>query len=139
PDRPATAGSTPGRSAPNGSAPGGSTGGASFAGPMRLEDCWLEAFVAQSPELAAELAERVLGPLAEIGPVERERLLETARTHLAGDGAIAETAAALYCHRNTIQHRFARFRQLTGRDIRAPQDAAVIALALRAAALHPET
>ncbi|WP_246266510.1 helix-turn-helix domain-containing protein [Nonomuraea typhae] len=102
-------------------------------GPVRLEDSWLEVFTAHNPELAAELAVRVLGPLYEIGAAERERLLETVRVHLAGDGAIAATAAALYCHRNTVQHRFARFKELTGRDLRAPEDAAVIALALRAA------
>ncbi|WP_406675297.1 helix-turn-helix domain-containing protein [Nonomuraea sp. N2-4H] len=106
-------------------------GGAAPAGPMRLEDRWLEVFVAHSPELAAELAERVLGPLESIGAVERERLLETVRVHLAGNGSIADTAAALYCHRNTVQHRFARFRELTGRDVRVPGDAAVVALALR--------
>ena len=66
-----------------------------------------------------------------LGAVERERLLETVRVHLAGDGSIADTAAALYCHRNTVQHRFARFRELTGRDVRVPGDAAVVALALR--------
>ncbi|MER5423781.1 helix-turn-helix domain-containing protein [Streptosporangium roseum] len=38
---------------------------------------------------------------------------------------------------DTVQHRFARFRDLTGRDVRAPGDAAVVALALRAAALNP--
>ncbi|MFI6497384.1 helix-turn-helix domain-containing protein [Nonomuraea typhae] len=102
-------------------------------GPVRLEDSWLEVFTAHHPELAAELAARVLGPLYTIGVAERERLLETVRVHLAGDGAIAATAAALYCHRNTVQHRFARFKELTGRDLRAPEDAAVIALALRAA------
>ncbi|GAA0931716.1 helix-turn-helix domain-containing protein [Nonomuraea longicatena] len=107
---------------------------ASGGGPLRLEDGWLEVFTAHSPELAAELAARVLGPLYAAGAVERERLLETVRVHLDGDGAIAATAAALYCHRNTIQHRFARFRELTGRDVRVPSDAAVVALALKAAA-----
>lgn len=86
-------------------------------------------FAAHSPELAAELAHRVLGPLEEVGEGERERLLETVRVHLAGSGAIADTAAALYCHRNTVQHRFARFHAVTGRDVRRP---AVVALALRA-------
>ncbi|MFI6817760.1 PucR family transcriptional regulator [Nonomuraea sp. NPDC050328] len=102
-------------------------------GPLRLEDAWLDVFARQSPDLAGELATRVLGPLAALGQSERERLLETVRTHLAGDGSIAGTAAALYCHRNTVQHRFGRFKEVTGRDVRAPADAAVVALALRAA------
>ncbi|WP_204050142.1 PucR family transcriptional regulator [Microbispora siamensis] len=103
------------------------------AGPRRLEDAWLDVFVAGSRELAAELAQQVLGPLSALGGAEGERLLETVRTHLAGSGSVADTATALYCHRNTVQHRFARFRELTGRDVRVPEDAAVVALALRAA------
>ncbi|WP_239137243.1 PucR family transcriptional regulator [Sphaerisporangium rufum] len=109
-------------------APGGGTG------PRRLEDSWLAVFAGTGPEPAAELVRRVLGPLAG---TEGERLLETVRTHLSGSGAIADTAAALYCHRNTVQHRFARFRELTGRDVRVPRDAAVVALALQAAAGPP--
>ncbi|TQS27000.1 CdaR family transcriptional regulator [Microbispora sp. KK1-11] len=103
------------------------------AGPRRLEDAWLDVFVGGSRELAAELARQVLGPLSALGGSEGERLLETVRIHLAGSGSVADTAAALYCHRNTVQHRFARFRELTGRDVRVPEDAAVVALALRAA------
>lgn len=47
---------------------------------------------------------------------------------------MADTAAAVYCHRNTVQHRFNRSCELTGRDVRRPEDAALIALALRARA-----
>ncbi|MFF4794397.1 helix-turn-helix domain-containing protein [Streptomyces sp. NPDC001276] len=43
------------------------------------------------------------------------------------------TAGALCCHRNTVQHRFARFAELTGQDIRRPDDVALVDLALRAA------
>ncbi|WP_372346319.1 helix-turn-helix domain-containing protein [Streptomyces sp. KL116D] len=59
--------------------------------------------------------------------------MQTVRTHLSGSGSVADTADALYCHRNTIQHRFARFHQLTGRDVRRPGDTALVAVALRAA------
>ncbi|WP_093466304.1 helix-turn-helix domain-containing protein [Streptomyces melanosporofaciens] len=41
--------------------------------------------------------------------------------HLAGNGATADTAAALYCHRNTVQHRSNRFPELTGDDVRHPE------------------
>ncbi|MGH8879041.1 MAG: helix-turn-helix domain-containing protein, partial [Stackebrandtia sp.] len=60
--------------------------------------------------------------------------LRTVRVHLAGSGSIADTATALYCHRNTVQQRFTRFSELTGRDIRRPEDAALVALALRVGA-----
>jgi len=105
------------------------------AGPRRLEDAWLEVLAAHTPEIAAELAERVLAPLERIPLAEAERLIATVHVHVSGSGSIGDTAAALYCHRNTVQYRFGRFRELTGRDVRVPQDAAVVALALRAAAL----
>ncbi|AGP52286.1 helix-turn-helix domain-containing protein [Streptomyces rapamycinicus] len=68
----------------------------------------------------------------DVTDAEKDRLLRTVRVHLAGNGSIADTAKAVYCHRNTVQHRFARFCELTGHDIRHPEDAALIALALRA-------
>jgi hypothetical protein len=103
-------------------------------GPRRLEDSWLDVLVHRSEELSGELADDVLGGLHTVGAAEVEtiRLLETVRVHLAGSGSIVDTAAALYCHRNTVQQRFNRFHELTGRDVRRPEDAALIALALRA-------
>nr|WSZ94381.1 helix-turn-helix domain-containing protein [Streptomyces sp. NBC_00857] len=104
------------------------------SGPRRLEDSWLDVLVHRTEELSGELADDVLGGLNATGvaDVETERLLETVQTHLAGTGSIVDTAAALYCHRNTVQQRFNRFHELTGRDVRRPEDAALIALALRA-------
>lgn len=42
-------------------------------------------------------------------------------------GSASEAAAELYCHRNTVLNRLARFNQLTGFDPAYPQDAAMIA------------
>ncbi|MFJ1747723.1 helix-turn-helix domain-containing protein [Streptomyces sp. NPDC088116] len=104
------------------------------SGPRRLEDSWLDVLVHRTEELSGELADDVLGGLNATGvaDVETARLLETVQTHLTGSGSIVDTAAALYCHRNTVQQRFNRFHELTGRDVRRPEDAALIALALRA-------
>ncbi|GGO49733.1 hypothetical protein GCM10012287_27770 [Streptomyces daqingensis] len=103
-------------------------------GPLRLSDAWLEVLVQRADRFAGYLAEDVLGGVYRdsVPAAETERLLETARVHLAGSGSIAETAEALYCHRNTVQQRFTRLCELTGRDIRRPGDAALLALALRA-------
>ncbi|MBI0315278.1 MULTISPECIES: helix-turn-helix domain-containing protein [Streptomyces violaceusniger group] len=103
-------------------------------GPRWLQDSWLDVLVHRAEELAHDLADDVLGGLdrPEVGDAERDRLLHTLRVHLAGNGAIADTAAAVYCHRNTVQHRFNRFHELTGQDVRHPEAAALIALALRA-------
>ncbi|MEV7085449.1 helix-turn-helix domain-containing protein [Streptomyces sp. NPDC093085] len=106
---------------------------AGATGPRRLEESWLDVVAHRTEELSAELAEDVLGGLRAEGTTEAEtaRLLETVRVHLAGSGSIVDTATALYCHRNTVQQRFSRFHELTGRDVRRPEDAALIALALR--------
>lgn len=102
--------------------------------PRRLEDSWLDVLVHRAEDLGRDLADDVLSGLHtdDVPAPEARRLLETVRLHLAGSGSVAETAAALYCHRNTVQHRFQRFARLTGRDIRRPEDAALVALALRA-------
>lgn len=104
------------------------------AAPRQLRESWLDVLVSRSEDFGQDLADDVLGGLHSpaVPPSETERLLETARTHLAGSGSIADTADALYCHRNTVQHRFNRFLALTGRDLRRPDDMALVSLALRA-------
>ncbi|MFI8793185.1 PucR family transcriptional regulator [Streptomyces sp. NPDC055105] len=107
-------------------------------GPRRLEDSWLDVLVQRAEGFGRDLADDVLSGLdAETVPAgETRRLLDTVRSHLAGTGSVADTAAALYCHRNTIQQRINRFAELTGRDVRRPEDAALVALALRARDQH---
>ncbi|MER7193043.1 PucR family transcriptional regulator [Streptomyces flaveolus] len=108
--------------------------------PHLLEDSWLDVLAHRAGDFAGDLAGDVLGGLDRPGVsrTEADRLLETVRTHLSGSGSVAETAEALYCHRNTVQHRFARFHELTGRDVRRPDDAALVAVALRAARRHTQ-
>ncbi|MFD5125181.1 PucR family transcriptional regulator [Streptomyces sp. NPDC058385] len=107
-------------------------------GPRRLEDSWLDVLVQRAEGFGRDLADDVLSGLdTESVPAgETRRLLDTVRSHLAGSGSVADTAAALYCHRNTIQQRINRFAELTGRDVRRPEDAALVALALRARDQH---
>ncbi|UVI36020.1 PucR family transcriptional regulator [Brevibacterium spongiae] len=61
--------------------------------------------------------------LAHCGPVERERLIEAVRVYLAS-GSIGDSAAALFCHRNTVANRLRRFAELTGVDPMIPAEAA---------------
>lgn len=76
----------------------------------------------RAEDFGRDLADDVLSGLyAEgVSETEAERLLDTVRTHLVGSGPIADTATALYCNRNTVQQRFIRFAELTGRDPRRP-------------------
>lgn len=99
--------------------------------PQRLEDSWLDVLVHRAGDLGRDLAADVFGGLHAGAPAaEVDRLLEIVQTHLSGSGSVADTAAALYCHRNTIQQRLNRFAELTGRDPRRPEGAALVVLAL---------
>ncbi|MFD7474909.1 PucR family transcriptional regulator [Streptomyces sp. NPDC059837] len=101
------------------------------AEPHRLEDSWLDVLVHRVEELGRDLAADVFGGLHAGAPdAEADRLLETVQVYLSGSGSVADTAAAPYCHRNTIQQRLNRFAELTGRDPRRPEDAALVVLAL---------
>ena len=74
------------------------------------------------------LAADVDAALATCGQVERERLLETARSYLA-TGSVAASAEALFCHRNTLMNRMRRFTALTGIDLAVPAQAARLVVA----------
>ncbi|MEU0806930.1 helix-turn-helix domain-containing protein [Streptomyces sp. NPDC005970] len=74
-------------------------------------ESWLDVPVHHTSELAHDLVDDVLGGLdrPDVSDAEQERLPRTAHVRLTGNGATADTAAAVYCHRNTVQHRFNRF------------------------------
>lgn len=61
--------------------------------------------------------------LAVCGAAERERLVEAVHTYLRS-GSITTSAAALFCHRNTVANRLRRFADLTGVDPMIPAEAA---------------
>ena len=61
--------------------------------------------------------------LASCGKAERTRLEESVRSYLR-TGNIGESAATLFCHRNTVSNRLRRFAELTGIDPTVPEQAA---------------
>ena len=79
-----------------------------------------------------------LGGLAGVPAAERDRLVATVR-RFAVDGAVADTAASLFCHRNTVLNRLRRVAGLTGRDPTVPADAAVLLLALACDEISPSS
>lgn len=60
---------------------------------------------------------------------ERERLASTAQRYL-DTGSIKRTAEDLFCHRNTVVKRLARFEEVTGLRLTVPRDAALALLLL---------
>ncbi|QAB18897.1 PucR family transcriptional regulator [Leucobacter muris] len=65
----------------------------------------------------------VQAALAGCGETERARLEEAARSYLR-TGSIGDSAAELFCHRNTLANRLRRFAELTGVDPTVPEQAA---------------
>ncbi|MHB9757149.1 PucR family transcriptional regulator [Streptomyces sp. BYX5S] len=101
------------------------------AGPVTLADAWMPVAVARLGPTAAVLARTVLAGLADLAPHERDRLVEAVTTY-CDTGSASAAARELYCHRNTVLNRLARFEALTGYRPTRPADAATILFALRA-------
>ena len=94
-------------------------------GQRTVRDAWGYVAANRLGEYGTVLADTVLGPLTTIAAHERDRLIETVQAYLRS-GSVSETAGELYCHRNTVLNRLARFGQLTGFDTANPQDAATV-------------
>ncbi len=97
-------------------------------GPLEMETAWPR--VARRLLDDARLPLRFAVDLALEGcrESERERLEETARSFLS-TGNITATAAAVFCHRNTILNRMTRFQEVTGIDLMVPEQAARLVVA----------
>jgi hypothetical protein len=82
--------------------------------------------------LAADLAARVLAPLAELRPKARARLRETLRAWLDHPGQVQAVAERLHVHPQTVRYRVAQLRDLFGESLDDPDARFELALALRA-------
>lgn len=88
----------------------------------------LEQLLAQAPEIARTLSLEVLEPLERS---DRDGVLApTARGFLAA-GSVERVAEQLGVHPNTVRYRLRRVHELTGLDPTVPDEAAILALALR--------
>lgn len=110
----------------------GGAGDAADAEPVLVDAAWpAVAWQALSERVPVEFLPMNLAALQNIKPDERERLAETVERYLE-TGSIKETCESLYCHRNTIVKRLARFESLTGLNVSVPKQAALALLALSA-------
>jgi hypothetical protein len=81
--------------------------------------------------LAADLAARVLAPLAELRPKAATRLRETLRAWLDHPGQVQAVAERLHVHPQTVRYRVAQLRELFGDSLDDPDARFELALALR--------
>ena len=94
-----------------------------------FEDTPLAVAAVSAPEVMAKIRSSVLGPLNALPAEERTLLLNTFRAWVEAGGSANDTAAAIYCHPNTVRHRLRRIEELTGRSLSRPKDIAELCLA----------
>jgi hypothetical protein len=101
-------------------------------GLSRFDDRLPEALLLGSPEVAARLIERWLGPVLALVPGESRALIDTLLAWVSSGGSATRTAALVHCHRNTVANRLHRFTELTGHRLTDDAVPVDLDLALRA-------
>jgi putative transposase len=94
--------------------------------------------VVEEGELTEALLARFVTPVLATGPMAAI-VLSSVRTFLGNRRHIAETAAALSVHTNTVRYRLARFAELTGADLEDTETLIEVWWALEAWALREQT
>jgi hypothetical protein len=89
----------------------------------------------QDPDLAASLADDVLGPVGVLPAAARDRLLETLGAWLRHQGEVRPVAEELHVHVQTVRYRLAQLRELLGDRMASPEGRLELELALRVLAL----
>ncbi|MDP3710976.1 MAG: helix-turn-helix domain-containing protein [Mycobacteriales bacterium] len=107
------------------------------SGVVDLASCLPAALLVTAPDLAGRLVERALGGVLALETDERAVLLDTLTTWLDTGGSAGQTAARLYCHRNTVLNRLRRLEALTGRSLERVDHLVEWSLALMALELGP--
>jgi DNA-binding PucR family transcriptional regulator len=94
-----------------------------------FDDSPLAFAAVSSPEVMERIGKSVLGSLNDLPEDERTILIDTFEAWLNAGGSANETAAAIYCHPNTVRHRLHRIEERTGRSLSRPKDIAELCLA----------
>lgn len=102
--------------------------------PILAEEHLARVVLGAEPRVVAELAERVLAPLAELTDAKRAVLEQTLLSWLVHWGQRAPIAAELSVHPQTVGYRVARLRELFGDALEDPDARFDLELVLRARA-----
>jgi hypothetical protein len=94
-----------------------------------FEDSVLGVAAVSAPEVTARLATIVLGAFDDLDADDRTVLFHTFRTWIKNRGSVAQTAADVFCHPNTIRHRLRRIEERSGRSLTVPHELAELCLA----------
>jgi hypothetical protein len=101
-----------------------------LSGPIEAEAFLPELLLARSPDLAGEIADRVLQPLEDYAERRSSGLLDTLAAFLECDLDRRRTAQQLHVHPNTLDYRLRRIAELTGLEPSRPRDLVLLELAL---------
>ena len=82
------------------------------------------------PELSA-FYEETLALIDQYDRTNRSELLPTLEAFFAADNSLAETAARLHLHRNTVAYRLRRIEQISGHKLGDPETRLALHLGLR--------
>jgi len=107
---------------------------AELAGPRRAATValfWSTLAARRLGAVSSAFARDALADLNRLPSDERSLLIEAVRVYSAS-GSASVAASALFCHRNTVMNRLARFAQLTSLDVTIPDDAATARMLLAA-------
>jgi hypothetical protein len=100
------------------------------------EDHLVELWLMSDEVLAEQVARRRLCALAELTPLQRQRLTETFGTWLETRGTAAERAGRLKVHPQTVRYRMRKLERTFGGLLRDPDARFAMELVLRAARLR---
>ncbi|MDJ0319526.1 helix-turn-helix domain-containing protein [Pseudarthrobacter sp. PS3-L1] len=93
------------------------------AGLATMENTWMGIAGGLLEQKFADFSEPIRHALDNCTPLERQRLLQVARSY-ARTGSIKETSEELFCHRNTVVNRLHSLHELIGLDLTVPAQAA---------------
>lgn len=102
------------------------------AGPVWVEDHLADLVIGAETQALEDLTELRLAPLAELRPVQREKLESTLHAWLRHWGQRAPIAAELNVHPQTVGYRLTQLRELFGEALEDPQVRFELELVLRA-------
>jgi hypothetical protein len=94
-----------------------------------FDDSVLGVAAVSAPEVTSKLADIILGPFDDLSAEDKDVLFTTFRAWVDHDGSLTKTAAALYCHPNTVRYRLRRVEERTGRSLTVQRDLAELCLA----------
>jgi hypothetical protein len=104
---------------------------------LRADTHLVELLLVGAPDLAADLRDRLTGPLQDMPSGAAARALETLRAWLDAHGDVSTAAAALHVHPQTVRYRLASLREIYGEALDDPDRRLELTVALRALDAKP--